>query len=95
MTLGSVPPVRGSRRGSALPVNGPLGARFSGRAEPRVYSRPRYAACEASGRKTTAAPSDQQAAPRLIPETHYFRLNVTPAVIGKKLIDPPVSCTRK
>ena len=31
--------VRGSSRDSALPVNGPLGARFSGRAEPRVHSR--------------------------------------------------------
>src|SRR5207247_10732952 len=32
--------VRGSSRGSALPVNGPRGARFSGWAEPRVHSRP-------------------------------------------------------
>jgi hypothetical protein len=25
----------------------------------------------------------------------YFRLNVTPAVSGKKLVEPPLSCTRK
>src|SRR5438309_11285128 len=33
--------MRGSSRESALPVNGPVGARFSGRAEPRVHSRTR------------------------------------------------------
>jgi len=33
--------MRGSSRDSALPVNGPVGARFSGRAEPRVHSRTR------------------------------------------------------
>ena len=32
--------VRGSSRDSALPVNGPLGARFNGKAEPRAHSRP-------------------------------------------------------
>src|SRR5207249_4486933 len=31
---------RGSSRDSALPVNGPLGARFNGKAEPRAHSRP-------------------------------------------------------